>query len=182
MRGRSAAAYSRSGTMRLQGQWTFGGLDCVHRIHGERRLVPSVAATRRNRHRRRTSEDQDELLASGDRVRWRALGVGCRRACGRPRRASGGVASECRRTNVEARGGHRPHATTREDHQSGAGDPSQGMGCSAPTVHYVEATSPVLAERGRLAGAGTGCGDGAEPIWRTSRDDSFRAGRLLPIA
>lgn len=55
------------------------------------------------------------------------LGVGCRRACGRPRRASGGVASECRRTNVEARGGHRPHATTREDHQSGAGDPSQGI-------------------------------------------------------
>jgi hypothetical protein len=46
---------------------------------------------------------------------------------GLPPRAFGGVASECRRMNVEARRGHHPHATTREDHQSGAGDPAQGM-------------------------------------------------------
>ena len=95
-------------------------------------------------------------------MRWRTS-VGC--LCFPPR-ASGGVASECRRTNVELRQGHHPHATTREE-------TIQRKGCTN--------SRRALAKHGRLAGAGTGCGDGAEPIWRTSQDDSFRAAKAIPV-
>ena len=61
-------------------------------------------------------------VANGHQMRWRTSSLGC--LC-RPPRASGGVASGCRRTNVEARRGHHPHATsatTREDWRSSARD------------------------------------------------------------
>ena len=55
-------------------------------------------------------------------MRWRTSSLGC--LC-LPPRASGGVASGSRRTNVEPRLGHHPHATsatTREDWRSSARD------------------------------------------------------------
>ena len=61
-------------------------------------------------------------VANGHQMRWRTSSLGC--LC-LPPRASGGVASGCRRTNVEARRGHHPHATsatTREDWRSSARD------------------------------------------------------------
>ena len=62
-------------------------------------------------------------VANGHQMRWRTSSVGC--LCLPPRASGGGVASGCRRTNVEARRGHHPHATsatTREDWRSSARD------------------------------------------------------------
>ena len=61
-------------------------------------------------------------VANGHQMRWRTSSLGC--LC-LPPRASGGVASGSRRTNVEPRLGHHPHATsatTREDWRSSARD------------------------------------------------------------
>jgi hypothetical protein len=151
----------------------------MHEVHRGRRLLPCA-----QRQHEETSTGvgrqriKRKLLATGDRVRWRVgVLVGCGRACvsrpghpvaWRPR------AVEQLSRHDKVRSGRRTHATTREDHQSGAGDPAQGMRLMWKVLL---AQRPTRGHDGRLAGAGTDCGDGAEPIWRTSQDDSFRAAR-----
>jgi hypothetical protein len=121
----------------------------MHEVHRGRRLLPCA-----QRQHEETSTGvgrqriKRKLLATGDRVRWRVgVLVGCGRACvsrpghpvaWRPR------AVEQLSRHDEVRSGRRTHATTREDHQSGAGDPAQGdaanvegAACPAPLQRVV---------------------------------------------